>query len=358
MTAEFWRGKKVFLTGHTGFKGSWLSIWLKLLGAEVIGYSLKPPSIPNNFEVCGLEAELTHIHGDVRDYKLLLSVFETYRPEFVFHLAAQPLVRLSYQEPRLTYETNIMGTVNLLEAVRATESVRAVVIVTSDKCYENREWVRGYREDDSMGGHDPYSSSKGCAELVNSAYLRSYFSPSDYGRTHRVAIASVRAGNVIGGGDWGTDRLIPDCVRALSCSQEIVIRHPKAIRPWQHVQEPLSGYLLIGSKLLENGPRYCGAWNFGPMDAEVWTVEDVVKMVCKLWEHGKYVVDTEPALHEANWLKLDCSKARLELNWSPKLNISKTLKKTIEWYRLFYSNHKSEKLKALIKQQIREYTEK
>lgn len=352
---NIYKNKKVLVTGHTGFKGSWLSIWLKILGAEVIGYSLEPPSDPSNFYACGLKDELIHVHGDIRDYEHLLAVFRSYRPEIVFHLAAQPLVRLSYKDPRLTYETNVMGTVNLLEAVRSTDSVRVTINVTSDKCYENREWVWGYRENDSMGGYDPYSSSKGCTELVNTAYLSSFFPPDKYGHSHQVGLASVRAGNVIGGGDWGQDRLVPDCVRALSRGEEIAIRHPKAIRPWQHVLEPLSGYLILGVKLWDNGPQYSGAWNFGPMDDEVWTVEELVRKVCTLWGNGSYIIDSQPHPHEAHWLKLDCSKARIELDWNPKFKVQAALEKTVEWYRIFYSGSPADELRTSTIKQIEEY---
>ena len=353
--SEIYRGKRVFVTGHTGFKGSWLSIWLKKLGAQVIGYSLEPPTTPNNFEACDLESKITHLHGDIRDLEHLQAVFEKYNPEIVFHLAAQPLVRLSYAEPHATYETNVMGTINVLEAVRETESVRVVVNVTSDKCYENKEWVWGYRENDPMGGHDPYSSSKGCAELITSAYLRSFFSRDDHENKHNVALASVRAGNVIGGGDWGEDRLIPDCIRALSQGKEIVIRNPDAIRPWQHVLEPLSGYLLLGAKLWYNGTRHSGAWNFGPTDGEVWTVEDVVKDIIRLWGKGSYRVDSQGNPHEAHWLKLDCSKARIDLQWEPRYSVKKALEKIIEWYSMFYQGSNAADMLKFTQKQIENY---
>jgi len=355
MFNNIYKGKRVLITGHTGFKGSWLSLWLKQLDAEVIGYSLDPPSAPNNFQVCGLEQNLVHNHGDVRDYEQVLSVFKKYKPEFVFHLAAQPLVRFSYENPRLTYETNVMGTANILDAVRETESVRAVVNVTSDKCYENKEWVWGYRENDPMGGHDPYSSSKGCAELVASAYLSSFFPPETYGNKHRVALGTVRAGNVIGGGDWGEDRLIPDCIRALSEGKEIVIRSPNAVRPWQHVLEPLSGYLLLGAKLWEEGPKYSGAWNFGPRDDEAWTVEDVVKETIHYWGEGSYRVESHGNPHEAHWLKLDCSKARIDLKWEPRYPVKQALEKIIEWYRMFYQTNGTINMKEFTEKQIEIY---
>lgn len=350
-------GKKVLVTGHTGFKGSWLSMWLKELGAEVIGYSLEPPSDPSNFEACALESRLIHIHGDVRDYEHLLSVFKEHEPEFVFHLAAQPLVRQSYQEPLVTYETNVMGTAHVLEAVRATETVHAVINVTSDKCYENREWVWGYRENDPVGGHDPYSSSKGCAELVTTAYLRSFFSSEEYGRTHTVGLASARAGNVIGGGDWGQDRLIPDCIRALSHGKEVVIRNPNAIRPWQHVLEPLYGYLLLGAKLREDGAKYCGAWNFGPMDSEIWSVEDMVKEIIRSWGEGNYRVESHGNPHEAHWLKLDCSKAKVELAWRAVYSLEYAVEQTISWYRAYNQGRACEEMRQYAVGQIEAYAE-
>ncbi len=355
MFKSTYRGKKVLLTGHTGFKGAWLSLWLTMLEAEVIGYSLDPPSEPNLFQAIGLEKDLTHIRGDIRDPKHIQEVFAEHEPDIVFHLAAQPLVRYSYNEPRLTYETNVMGTVNVLETVRQTQSVRMVVNITSDKCYENREWVWGYREHDPMGGRDPYSSSKGCAELVTSAYLHSFFSPEDYDKTHHVAMASVRAGNVIGGGDWGTDRLIPDCVRAVSQGKDILIRYPNAIRPWQHVLEPLSGYLLLGAKLCEHGPKFSGGWNFGPMDGEVLSVEDIVKQVCQLWGKGKYTIENRNQPYEAHSLKLDCSKARIKLGWRPKYSVRQALQHTVEWYRKFYEGDSQRQIKEFTLEQIEKY---
>ena len=350
-----YKGKRILITGHTGFKGSWLTLWLLELGAEIIGYSLEPPSTPNLFQSLGLERDIEHHHGDVRDHEHLEGVFQKSGPDMVFHLAAQSLVRLSYEEPRLTYETNVTGTVNVLEAVRQTETVRTVINVTSDKCYENREWVWGYRENDPMGGRDPYSSSKGCAELVTSAYIDSFFSPERYGRAHQVALASVRAGNVIGGGDWGDDRLIPDCIRAISQDKEVLIRYPKAIRPWQHVLEPLYGYLLLAAKLWEDGPQYSGAWNFGPSDDEVWTVEEVVREIIRLWGRGSYQADPEKHVHEAHWLKLDCSKAKIELGWQPRFSVSQSLKKSFDWYKTFYQSVGMEEMREFTEKQIQGY---
>ena len=355
MLGTTFKNRRVLISGHTGFKGSWLSIWLLLLGAEIIGYSLEPPSNPNNFEACGLLDKVTHIHGDVRDYEHLLSVFQSHSPEFVFHLAAQPLVRFSYKEPRLTYETNVIGTVNVLEVTRQTPSVRVVVNATSDKCYENREWAWGYREVDALGGHDPYSSSKGCAELVNAAYLRSFFPPDQYGITHNVALASVRSGNVIGGGDWGNDRLVPDCVRALSKGEKIVLRSPQAVRPWQYVLDSIGGYLLLGAKLWAEGPQFTGAWNFGPSENNLWTVEAVVLEVIRLWGQGDYSVLPEELLHEAHWLKLDCSKARTKLGWQCRYDMKTALAATVDWYREFYKGRTCEDLLDFASGQIRAY---
>ena len=354
--AGIYSRRKVFITGHTGFKGGWLALWLKLLEAEVFGYSLDPPTVPSFFEAVGLESLIDyHVIGDVRDGEKLAAAMQEFRPEFVFHLAAQPLVRISYQDPRLTYETNVMGTINVLEAVRQVDTVRAAIMVTSDKCYENREWPYGYREIDPMGGYDPYSSSKGCAELVIAAYIRSFFNPQEYGRSHQVALASVRAGNVIGGGDWGQDRLVPDCVRALSGSGTIYIRNPSAIRPWQHVLEPLGGYLLLGAKLWTDGSQYTGAWNFGPPDEEVLTVEEIVKEVIRLWGEGRYQVDSNEHPHEAHWLKLDCSKARIKLGWRSKLTVRQALAKTVEWYKRFYEGAGLEEMQIFTQKQIEEY---
>ena len=350
---NIYKNKEVLITGHTGFKGSWLSLWFTRLGAKVIGYSLEPPTEPNLFESIGLEDKITHIIGDVRDEKHLISAFEKYQPEFIFHLAAQAIVRRSYYEPKLTYETNVMGTVNVLEAVRRIKSVRVCIIVTSDKCYENREWVYGYRETDPLGGYDPYSSSKGCAELVTAAYRKSFFNPKDYGETHNVALSSVRAGNVIGGGDWGEDRIIPDCMGALSKGETIVIRNPSAIRPWQYVLEPLSGYLLLGTLMYKDGTRYGDAWNFGPNDESIITVEELVKLVIKHWGSGSYTIDTSTHPHEAGFLKLDISKARSLLGWRPIYDVHEAVERTINWYKNFY-NGIGELYENTVKE-IREY---
>ena len=358
MFDNIYQNKTVLMTGHTGFKGSWLAIWLKELGAEVIGYALDPPSEPNNFAATGLQEKITHIHGDVRDLDHLLETFSKYQPEFVFHLAAQPIVRLSYDEPKLTFDTNVGGTVNVFEAVRKTSSVKVLVNITSDKCYENKEWVWGYRENDPMGGHDPYSASKGCSELVFNAYLRSFFSSSTTtGRT--IGAASARAGNVIGGGDWGKDRLVPDCIRALSSGQTIGIRSPRAIRPWQHVLEPLSGYLHLGAALYQNPQNYSGAWNFGPDDSSHLTVAAMTDRLIKYWGSGTWDDLSDPnALHEANLLKLNCDKAHAELNWYSALTIDECLQMTADWYKKYYSGNKSVDVYALCVEQLSSYMDK
>ena len=350
-----YKGKRILITGHTGFKGSWLSLWLKELGADVIGYALEPPTKPNLFEAVSLDEKITHIIGDVRDEEHLFSVFEKYQPEFVFHLAAQPLVRLSYKEPKLTYETNVMGTVNVLEAVRKTKNARVCIIVTSDKCYENREWVYGYRETDPMGGHDPYSSSKGCAELVTAAYRRSFFNPNDYGKKHNVALSSVRVGNVIGGGDWGAERIISDCIRALSQNKAIIVRNPQATRPWQYVLEPLSGYLLLGALMYGDGVKYSSVWNFGPNDESVITVGELVKLVIKYWGSGSYITDTLNHPHEAGLLKLDVSKAKVMLGWKLLYDVYEAVERTINWYKNFYNGMRKEELYEITVKEIRDF---
>jgi CDP-glucose 4,6-dehydratase len=350
-----YQNKKVLITGHTGFKGSWLSLWLMELSAKVIGYSLEPPTEPNLFEAINLKDKIIHLIGDVRDEKHLSSTFEKYQPEFVFHLAAQPLVRFSYKEPKLTYETNVMGTVNVLEAVRKTKSVRVCVIVTSDKCYENKEWVFGYRETDPLGGYDPYSSSKGCSELVTTAYRSAFFNPKKYGEIHKVALSSVRAGNVIGGGDWSVDRLIPDCVRALSQKKEIVVRNPSATRPWQYVLDPLSGYLLLGSLMYGDGARYSSVWNFGPNNESIMTVEELVKLVIKHWGIGNYAIDTSNHPHEAGFLKLDVSKACALLGWAPIYDVYEAIKRTTNWYNNFYNGVRKEELYEFTVEEIWTY---
>ena len=333
MNAAFWQGKKVFLTGHTGFKGGWLSLWLQQLGAEVTGYALEAPTTPSLFEVADVARGMVSIIGDVRDGDMLKRAMAQARPEIVIHMAAQPLVRYSYVNPVETYATNVMGVVNLLEAVRATPGVRSVVNVTSDKCYENREWSWGYRENEAMGGYDPYSNSKGCAELVTAGYRSSFFNADKYAE-HGVALGSGRAGNVIGGGDWAMDRLIPDMLRAIGAGQPVMIRNPHSIRPWQHVLEPLSGYLTLAEKLYTEGPVHAEGWNFGPHDTDAKPVEWIIERMTHEWGAGaSWSLDGQDHPHEATYLKLDCSKARGQLGWHPRWDIGQTIAKIVEWHK-------------------------
>ena len=350
--AGFWRGKRVLVTGHSGFKGSWLSLWLQSLGAETIGYSLPPPTQPSLFEVARVAEGMDSITGDIRDLEHLCSIVAKYRPQVVIHMAAQALVRSSYSDPVETYSTNVMGTVNLLEAVRRAGGVKAVVSVSSDKCYENKEWLWGYRENEPMGGYDPYSSSKGCAELVTAAYRSSYFNASRYAE-HGVALASARAGNVIGGGDWAEDRLIPDVLRAIGRNEPVVIRNPHAVRPWQHVLEPLSGYLTLAEKLYTEGPAYAEGWNFGPVDEDAKPVQWIVEQLTAQWGEGaSWQLDGNPQPHEAHYLKLDCSKARAKLGWHPRWNLPTTLKSIIHWHKQMLLG---DNLKMVSLQQIADY---
>ncbi len=332
---NFYKGKRVLITGHTGFKGSWLSIWLHELGAEVIGVALDPCTERDNYVLSGLKDKITDLRGDIRDGKLLKEIFQKHRPEIVFHLAAQPIVRLSYDIPVETYETNVMGTINVLEAIRATDSVKVGVMITSDKCYENKEQIWGYRENEPMGGYDPYSSSKGAAEIAISSWRRSFFNPNDYAK-HGKSIASARAGNVIGGGDWALDRIIPDCIKALEADKPINIRNPKAIRPWQHVLEPLSGYLLLAQQMWDEPTKYAAGWNFGPRTESIATVWDVATKVIANYGSGELKDLSDPnALHEANLLMLDISKAKFELGWEPKMNIEQCVALTVDWYKRY-----------------------
>lgn len=331
-----YKGKTVLVTGHTGFKGSWLVYWLNEMGAEVIGYSLSAPTEPNHIELLNLD--IISIIGDIRDLDRLNQTFAMYKPDIVFHLAAQPLVRLSYENPIETYETNVMGTLKVFEACRAN-GVKAIVNITSDKAYENREWVWGYRENDPMGGYDPYSSSKGCADLLANSYRNSYFNSAEYKKSHNTLVASCRAGNVIGGGDWAKDRLVTDIMLSVSQGKKVSIRNPSATRPWQHVLEPLSGYLAIGQKLLEERVEFGEAWNFGPSDEGSITVEEVVNHVKKYWDKIDYEINRDPyQLHEANLLKLDCSKAHIRLKWKDVWDSETTFEKTVRWYRDFYES--------------------
>ena len=332
---NFWNNRKVLITGHTGFKGSWLCLLLSKLGADVYGYALEPPTLPNLFNEAKINELITSFIGNIRDYEKLLGIVQRVQPEIVIHMAAQAIVRESYKNPLETYAVNVMGTVNLLEAIRHTSGVKAVVNVTTDKCYENHEWHWGYRENEPIGGYDPYSNSKGCSELVTAAFRSSYFNAKDY-RKHGTALASARAGNVIGGGDWASDRLIPDFIRAISQGEDVKIRSPYAIRPWQHVLEPLTGYLTLASKLFSEGPRYAEGWNFGPYDKDSRNVEWVIETICNLWGDGaSYSIDNNPQPHEANYLKLDWSKAKAELGWFPKWDIEVALKSIVEWNKAY-----------------------
>jgi CDP-glucose 4,6-dehydratase len=329
---SFWAGKRVLVTGHTGFKGSWLALWLQALGADVVGLSLDPPTTPSLFRQARVAEGILSLHGDIRDPDVVRDVMATHEPDIVFHLAAQSLVRASYRSPVETYATNVMGTVHVLEAMRQVQSARVGVIVTSDKCYENREsMLWGYREPDPMGGHDPYSNSKGCAELVAAAYRDSFFGGPE---GPPLALATARAGNVIGGGDWAADRLVPDIVRAFADGRPVHIRRPDAVRPWQHVLEPLSGYLRLAERLWTDGDGRAGAWNFGPDEDDARPVGAVVEQMIERWGHGAdAVLDDGPHPHEATYLRLDCSKARALLDWRPRLSLDEALAWTVEWYR-------------------------
>jgi CDP-glucose 4,6-dehydratase len=352
--SDIYKGRKVLITGHTGFKGSWLCLLLNKLGAKVYGYALEPPTNPSLFCEANIANIITSETGDVRDLDHLLRYAKKVQPEFVIHMAAQPIVRESYRIPVETYAINVMGTVNLLEACRLTPGIKAIVNVTTDKCYENREWHWGYRENEPMGGYDPYSNSKGCSELVTAAYRNSYFNPFNYAK-HGVALASARAGNVIGGGDWATDRLIPDFIRSITNEETIKIRSPYAIRPWQHVLEPLTGYLILASKLFSDGTKYAEGWNFGPDDKDAKNVEWITQTLCQHWgDNAHYEIDKNPQPHEANYLKLDCSKAKTELNWFPKWDIETTIESIIEWNKAYLSGND---MRLITEQQIEKYFE-
>jgi CDP-glucose 4,6-dehydratase len=349
VTPEFWNQKKVFVTGHTGFKGSWLCLWLQEMGAVVMGYSLEPDTQPSLFNEAKVGETMVSEIGDVRDLEHIKNSMVDFNPDILLHLAAQPLVRKSYQDPVETYSTNVMGTVNVLEAARKTPSLKSVVVVTTDKCYENKEWEWGYRENEPMGGHDPYSSSKGCAELVTSAYIRSFFNIPN-----SAAVASARAGNVIGGGDWADDRLVPDILSAFAKAEPVIIRNPLSTRPWQHVLEPLSGYLVLAEALYHHSHTYEGGWNFGPKDEDCRSVGDILDTMTSLWGEGaSWELDKNNNPHEAGFLKLDCSKSKSKLNWQPKWNLDQTLEKIIEWHKGFDNQ---EDVKAMCLREIREYT--
>lgn len=346
---EFWHGKRVFLTGHTGFKGSWLSLWLQQMGAIVKGYALEPNSNPNLFELAEVAKNMESEMGDITNLSLIKDSMNSFNPDILIHMAAQPLVRLSYKEPVLTYASNVMGTVNVLEAARSCKNLKAIVSVTTDKCYENKEWVWGYRENEPMGGIDPYSSSKGCAELVTVAYRNSFFNAEN-----SPAIASARAGNVIGGGDWAEDRLIPDIFKSFEKKSPVIVRNPMATRPWQHVLEPLSGYLVLAEHLFNEGKSFAEAWNFGPKDEDCKPVSWILdKMVAKWGDHASWELDKNTNPHEAGYLKLDCSKAASKLNWEPKWNLDFTIGKIINWHKNYLngSNIKEECLKEIAEYQ-------
>ena len=334
---NFYKGKRVLVTGHTGFKGSWLSIWLHELGAEVVGVGLEPYSEKDNFVLSGIGKKIkADIRADIRDGEKMKEIFRQYQPEIVFHLAAQPLVRLSYEIPVDTYQINVMGTISIMEAIRATESVKVGVMITTDKCYDNKEQMRGYKEDDPFGGYDPYSSSKGACEIAIQSWRRSFFNPEDYGKKHHVSLASVRAGNVIGGGDWAKDRIIPDCIRALEAGKPIEIRSPKAVRPWEHVLEPLSGYMLLAQKMWEHPTEYCEGWNFGPEQESVLTVWEVASAMIENFGYGELKDVSDPdALHEANLLMLDITKAKTHLGWKPTLDAKGCAILTSDWYKRY-----------------------
>jgi len=349
-SAEFWRGRRVFLTGHTGFKGSWLSLWLAQLGAEVHGFALEPPTSPSLFELAKVEKTLaSHRIQDIRDFAAVKVAVDAVRPEIVIHMAAQALVRESYVDPVGTYATNVMGTTHLLEAIRHVDSVRAALVVTTDKCYENRGWTWGYRENDGLGGYDPYSNSKACAELVTAAFRSSFFNPTEFAR-HGVALASGRAGNVIGGGDWATDRLIPDLVRAFMTDEVPLIRSPHAVRPWQHVMEPLSGYLLLCENLWRQGVKAAEGWNFGPAQEDARPVSWIADRLVQLWgENSRWQLDEAPAPHEAHYLYLDTTKAALQLGYRPRWGLDQALSTIVEWFRAYRDKRD---MSALTRQQI------
>ncbi|MBM9501971.1 CDP-glucose 4,6-dehydratase [Leptospira sp. 201903071] len=345
---RFFKGKRILITGHTGFKGSWLTFILKQAGADVAGYALPPITEVSHFDLLGLKKEILHTEGDIRDFSKLNDLFQSFKPEIVFHLAAQALVRESYSDPRTTFETNVMGSVNLLQAVHLSDSIKTLVYITSDKCYENVEWVWGYREIDQLGGHDPYSASKASAELVFSSYLRSFFlKKKDFGA------ASARAGNVIGGGDWSVDRIIPDCIRAVTTNGKIILRNPNATRPWQHVLEPLSGYLTLAKNLSEDPKKFSSAWNFGPSTQKVRTVYEVSRSIIDSLGKGEIIIDqSHDKVHEAHLLQLNCDKAHQYLNWYPRWSVDQTLEATASWYKHYMEGGD---IREKTKEQIEKY---
>ena len=349
------RGKTVLITGHTGFKGGWLALWLHSLGAKIVGYSLDPPTNPSFFQETGLKDLITDIRADILQKKKLDEVLENFHPDFIFHLAAQPLVRDSYKNPWATFNVNIMGTVNILEAVRQSRYPTTCVCITSDKCYENREWVYAYRENDSLGGYDPYSASKGAAEIAIASYRKSFFNPEL--KAPISAVSSARAGNIIGGGDWAADRIVPDCIRSLAKDETIRIRNPDAIRPWQFVLDPLSGYLLLAARMKEDPIQYAGAWNFGPNYSNNITVQKIAEMVIREWGTGSWEIASpdKNSVHEAGYLKLDIAKAMTKLEWKPVYGIDTAIQKTVEWYKQYCSGNKE--MRAVSLDQIREFTD-
>ncbi len=349
---EKYRGKKVLITGHTGFKGSWLSVWLNKLGANIVGIALEPKTQFDNFILSNVSSFVKDIRLDIRDKKSVIDLFKEEQPEIIFHLAAQPLVLESYQNPLETFETNTLGTANILEAIRQTDSVKTAIFITTDKVYENKEWLWPYREDEKLGGYDPYSASKGASELIIFSYRNSFFNPKDYSK-HGKSIASVRAGNVIGGGDWAKNRIVPDCFRALEKNLSIEVRNPKSVRPWQHVLEPLGGYLLLGAKMMFEPDKFAEAWNFGPKDENIITVGSLTNMIIKSYGKGSWKDLSNPeAIHEAKLLALDINKAKFKLNWKSVLSINETIEFTLDWYK----NYKTENIRELCEQQITQYT--
>jgi CDP-glucose 4,6-dehydratase len=352
MERSFWSNRRVYLTGHTGFKGGWMALWLARMGAKVHGYALPPEGTPNLFTAARVAEAVASEFGDIRNLEALEASVRAFEPEVIFHMAAQPLVRRSYADPLGTYSTNVMGTANVLDAVRRTPSVRAVVVVTSDKCYENREWQRGYREDDRLGGHDPYSNSKACAELVTAAYRSSFFGVTK-SACREVALASARAGNVIGGGDWSEDRLIPDLVRGSLSGKPVAIRNPEATRPWQHVLEPLAGYLTLAEHLLERGGEFAKGWNFGPAEEDAWPVGRLADAMVAAWGDGAaWMQDAGEHPHEAGYLKLDTSWARALLGWRPVLPLTESLSWVVEWYK---AESRGDDMHAFTLRQIAEF---
>lgn len=351
---NFFKGKRVLVTGHTGFKGSWLSIWLHELGAEVVGVSQKPFTNRDNFVLSGIGHKImADLRANICDGQKMKEIFQKYQPEIVFHLAAQPLVRYSYEQPVETYEANVMGTIHVMEAIRSTDSVKVGVMITTDKCYDNKEQMRGYKEDDPFGGYDPYSSSKGACEIAIQSWRRSFFNPEDYGKKHHVSLASVRAGNVIGGGDWALDRIIPDCIKALEQDKVIDIRSPKAIRPWEHVLEPLSGYMLLAKKLWEHPTEFCEGWNFGPESESVSTVWEVATELIKNYGKGELKDSSDSnAVHEAKLLMLDITKAKTKLGWKPRMNMQQCMELVADWYK----RYQTEDVYQLCIEEIHQFT--